>query len=51
MPEVMCAHKDRKPSTDGQLQVCAGCGVIMGALTPAGAQEIRKLQAKWSVKA
>ena len=51
MPEVTCVHKDRRPSSDGQLQLCAGCGVITGALTSAGAQEIRKLQAKWRVKA
>ena len=50
MPEVTCQHKDRKPSSDGQLELCASCGVIIRALTSAGAQEVRKLQAKWRVK-
>ena len=49
MSEVTCAHKGR-PTSDGHLQVCDHCGVIMGALTSAGAQEIRKLQAKWSAR-
>lgn len=48
---MTCAHKDRRPSSDGHLQMCASCGVITGALSAAGAQEIRKLQAKWRVKA
>ena len=48
MPEVICPHKDRRPSSDGQLELCAACGAIMGALTKAGAQEVRKLQAKWA---
>ena len=45
-----CEHKDQRPSSDGHLQVCGSCGAIMGALTPVGAQEVRKLQAKWGVR-
>jgi hypothetical protein len=43
-----CEHAYQRPTTDGDLAICSGCGRICGALTTDGKVELLCLSLRWS---